>query len=547
MKFFVKTFVGHIDVFDLEVTPSQLERIKAEIFEETAAPPEDCLYFPESRLWNGGTLSEQVLAFARTQNRSALAADGVAARPGDGRPDTAAEAGAAETPASGPVTAETAAVGAVAAVGARGSDWGYASLSEDGWAGHGAGSNTSGASDGRRPRCGAAAPKGRSSDGKGHGSARQNKRGGKLEEDRGKVTLAVTEEEAKLVSEDLEFRWVGKDSIEIASFKKQAPVPRTVPGADKELPTCLFFPGEGCQYKGMCRSVHALPGVLDLMERASKVLGYDVVELCHLDPGFRLSQTRYCQPLVFVAGMAALEKLKVLRPEAAARASVMAGFGVGQFTALCAAGVLGFEDMLRLVQVRAEAMEETCSAGKQLMLICVGLDARTLTEICLEAEQEAGPGAVCRISGHCHSKPPGYSLGGTEQAVLLAKARVERAGALMARLNNTQVASETQLMARAGTRFFPALDAASQSMKPPSCTAWSSVGPRPFHAGCSPLEIVEDLKAHLTKPCLWEALVRGLQYQPVGECYELAPSAFIKSMILRIDQKLCQRLHNIRV
>mmetsp|Transcript_75764 Transcript_75764/g.222159 ORF Transcript_75764/g.222159 Transcript_75764/m.222159 type:complete len:545 (-) Transcript_75764:214-1848(-) len=544
MKFFVKTFVGHIDVFDLEVTPSQLERIKAEIFEETAAPPEDCLYFPESRLWNGGTLSEQVLAFARTQNRSALAADGVAARPGDGRPDTAAEAGAAETPASGPVTAETAAVGAVAAVGARGSDWGYASLSEDGWAGHGAGNNTSGTSDSGRPRGCATALMARSN----------GKRSDKFEEDKGKVTVGVTEEEAKLVSDHLDFRWISgsKRWITITSSKRKAlPIGacrsvHTLPGeAGKELPICLLFPGETCQYRGMCRSVRTLPGVVDLMGRASKVLGYDIMELCTYGPDFRMTQTRYGQPLVFVASLAALEKLKVLRPQAAARASVMAGFGVGYFAALCASGMLGFEDMLRLVQIRAEAMEEICNNGKQLMVLVAGLDAGVLTEICSQAEQEAGPRAMCRIAHHC--MPSCYSFGGTERAVLLAKARAETAGASMVRVINTQVASETQLMARAGTRFFPALDAASQSMKPPSCTAWSSVGPRPFHAGCSPLEIVEDLKAHLTKPCLWEALVRGLQYQPVGECYELAPSAFIKSMILRIDQKLCQRLHNIRV
>merc|ERR1712241_1660592 len=98
-----------------------------------------------------------------------------------------------------------------------------------------------------------------------------------------------------------------------------------------------------------------------------------------------MGETRYCQPAMFVGGLAGIEKLQEERPEAVSRCAVMAGLSLGEYTALCAAGVFSFEDGLRLVKLRGEAMQEAATKGKQLMLSVAGIEKAQLTDLCKEA------------------------------------------------------------------------------------------------------------------------------------------------------------------
>merc|ERR1712012_1003787 len=110
------------------------------------------------------------------------------------------------------------------------------------------------------------------------------------------------------------------------------------------------------------------------------ILGYDILDICLNGPEDKL------------------EKLRGEKPEAVNRASIMAGLSLGEYTALCAAGVMSFEDGLKLVKLRGEAMQEAAGIGKQLMLSVAGLEKDKLQPLVLEAAKKEGPGAVCQIA-----------------------------------------------------------------------------------------------------------------------------------------------------
>mmetsp|Transcript_20284 Transcript_20284/g.57073 ORF Transcript_20284/g.57073 Transcript_20284/m.57073 type:complete len:202 (+) Transcript_20284:1109-1714(+) len=199
--------------------------------------------------------------------------------------------------------------------------------------------------------------------------------------------------------------------------------------------------------------------------------------------------------------------------------------------------------MLRIVKARAEAMEETLRHKKQLLITVVGLNESSLRQLCIKAAQEEGPDAFCRIAHY--SLPKGYTAGGTERAALRLKDLAKDAGALVARILNTTLASETPLMKPALRKLSASLEEALPRMKPPRCDVWTTTTAQPLGPACSPEGIVSDLKKHLTHPVLWDSSVRKMLSAGIDEFYEVGPRDFLKQMALRIDKRLQTRYHNI--
>jgi acyl transferase domain-containing protein len=114
-----------------------------------------------------------------------------------------------------------------------------------------------------------------------------------------------------------------------------------------ELPierrSIVLFPGQGSQYVGMGASLLACPGARNLFDAARHILGYDLLELCLSGPKAKLDQTMYCQPAVFVASLAAIEKLRVDQPDVISTLVATAGFSVGEYAALVLAGSIDFD------------------------------------------------------------------------------------------------------------------------------------------------------------------------------------------------------------
>merc|ERR1719464_894527 len=128
---------------------------------------------------------------------------------------------------------------------------------------------------------------------------------------------------------------------------------------------------------------------------------------------------------MFIGGLAGLEKLREQKEEAVTRAFIMAGLSLGEYTALCAAGVMSFEDGLKLVKLRGEAMQEAAAVGKQLMLSVAGLDTDKLKPLCAEAAKKE-PNGICQIANYLF--PGGSAVGGTEKTINAFKERLPGTG-----------------------------------------------------------------------------------------------------------------------
>ena len=336
----------------------------------------------------------------------------------------------------------------------------------------------------------------------------------------------------------------GKDLAVPTDRRPRAPPPAVVgPAGEAPLPVALLFPGQGSQYVKMLGDMKDLPAVKSMLESANKILGYDILDICLNGPEEKLEETRYCQPAMFLAGLAGVEKLRAEKPEAVNRCSVMAGLSLGEYTALCAAGVMSLEDGLRLVQLRGEAMQEAASVGRQAMLSVAGLEHAQLEALCRAAAE--GAGGVCQIANCLF--PKGYSVGGSEDAIGRLKAEAEKAGALQAKILKTAGAFHTPLMQPAQDRLTAALEAALPSMKPPMHTVWMNASGEPVRPGCDPKDIVALLKKQLTNPVLWEQSCQEMLKEGVKEFYEVGPMKQLKAMMKRIDAGAWKSMTNVEV
>lgn len=201
---------------------------------------------------------------------------------------------------------------------------------------------------------------------------------------------------------------------------------------DPSSPVVFLFPGQGSQAVGMLNESKNIPEVKKMLDKAQTILGYDLLELCTAGrvslscslpaialagPKSALEDTTKCQPAMFVAGLAAVEKLRQENPDLIQKCSATAGLSLGEYTALVFAGALSFEDGLKVcfasmsvcrrriakvVKVRAESMAEAAKQGKPHgMLSIVGLTDTDVLEICTAALKQANhPDLVCQPANY---------------------------------------------------------------------------------------------------------------------------------------------------
>eukprot|EP00747_Dinoflagellata_sp_TGD_P109967 gnl/TRDRNA2_/TRDRNA2_170837_c0_seq1.p1 gnl/TRDRNA2_/TRDRNA2_170837_c0~~gnl/TRDRNA2_/TRDRNA2_170837_c0_seq1.p1 ORF type:complete len:411 (-),score=110.80 gnl/TRDRNA2_/TRDRNA2_170837_c0_seq1:223-1455(-) len=315
------------------------------------------------------------------------------------------------------------------------------------------------------------------------------------------------------------------------------------------LDVAIFFPGQGSQYVNMLKEVKDMPKVKEMLDKSKDILGWDVLELCLNGPESKLEETKHCQPAMFIGGLAGLEKLKADQPDKVNQAAIMAGLSLGEYTALCAAGVMEFEDALRLVKLRGEAMQEAATVGKQAMLSVAGLEKSVLEPLCKQAIAKEGAGGVCSIANSLF--PNGYSIGGTEVAINALQGLAEKAGALQAKVLKTGGAFHTSLMQPAQDKLVEALEEVAPKMKSPLHTVWMNASAKPVRPGCDPRkDILPLMKKQLTSVVLWEDSVHAMLKEfgdDNGEFFECGPMKQMKAMMKRIDQKAWQRTTSIDV
>lgn len=292
--------------------------------------------------------------------------------------------------------------------------------------------------------------------------------------------------------------------------------------------TAFLFPGQGAQTVGMGATLAAsLPQAKELFTRAADVLGYDLLELCTNGPAEKLNSTVYSQPALFVCSLAALEQLKQTSPEVVESCAATAGLSLGEYTALVFAGALTFDDGLRVVQVRGQAMQDAADAVPSGMVSVLGLERNTLESL---VEAARGGGVLQLANFLC---PGNIVVSGSREACERLRVGAEAAGAMKVIPLAVAGAFHTPLMQPAVERLTAAL--AGVEIKRPRIPVVSNVDARPHD---DPNEIRSLLQRQVVQPVLWEDSLNWLLNDfGIEQAYEIGPGKVLKGLLKRIDRK----------
>ncbi len=291
--------------------------------------------------------------------------------------------------------------------------------------------------------------------------------------------------------------------------------------------TAFLFPGQGAQFVGMGRSViERCPAAKSLFDRANDILGYDLADVCWNGPTEKLECTAYSQPALYVCSLAAVELLRQESAETIARCDYAAGLSLGEYTALAFAGALTFEDGLRVVKVRGEAMQAAATANPSGMISALMLNAEQVAEVCTQANAQ-GPLWVAN-----YLCPGNTVLSGSREGCAAAQQLIEAAGGKPIPLA-VAGAFHTVLMESACARLEEVLQ--DISLSTPRIPVVSNVDAR-THS--SPEEIRQLLVRQVVQPVRWEDSVRWLIAQGTTQFCEVGPGKVLKGLLKRIDRKL---------
>ncbi len=293
----------------------------------------------------------------------------------------------------------------------------------------------------------------------------------------------------------------------------------------------FLFPGQGAQSIGMGRTAaEALPAARKLYDRASVILGYDLAKLCFEGPSEELDSTVISQPALFVTSLVAIELLRSTSPDVVLSCEATAGLSLGEYTALVFAGALEFDDGVRLVQVRGEAMQEAADATPSGMVSVLGLERAAVEDLCERARQ----GDTLRIANLLC--PGNIVISGTNAACERLAEMAPAAGAMKAVPLAVAGAFHTPLMAPAADRLREAL--ADAHFSRPTIPVVSNVDALPHD---DPDEIRELLLKQLVSPVRWEDSLRYLLAQGYDQFYEVGPGRVLRGLLKRVDRKIaCQ-------
>ena len=295
----------------------------------------------------------------------------------------------------------------------------------------------------------------------------------------------------------------------------------------------FLFPGQGAQTVGMGqRLVESCSAARDMFEQASSVLGYSLTELCFEGPAEKLDSTVYSQPALFVTSLAAAEALRESEPDTVLACEAAAGLSLGEYSAMTFAGVLEFEDGLKLVQQRGAAMQDAADATPSGMVSILGLERSQVEELCAEAR---GDETLEIANLLC---PGNIVVSGTNAACERAAEVAEKMGAMKAIPLAVAGAFHTPIMSPADQRLAEAL--ANVPLKKPRIPVVSNVDAKPHD---DPEEIRDLLIKQVLQPVLWEDSVRYLLDQGFDSFYEVGPGRVLRGLLRRINRKIaCQNV-----
>lgn len=287
-----------------------------------------------------------------------------------------------------------------------------------------------------------------------------------------------------------------------------------------------IFPGQGAQIVGMGRDFYdSEPSARQIFDKVCKIAGQDLVKICFEGPEDKLNSTTISQPAIFAVSVAILEVLKAkgaIKP-----ANVTAGLSLGEYTALYAAGVISFEDGLKLVQKRGQAMQAAADASKGSMVSIIGLEQQVVEKLCAEAAQ--GQLLSC-ANFNC---PGQIVITGDIDACKRALALAEKYGAMKAIELKVAGAFHSKMMAPAAEETKKAIDQC-RIADPGNIAVIANVDAEYYK---TKEQISQGLVKQLTGAVLWQKCMERLLADGVAKFYEIGPNKVLTGLMRRINRK----------
>lgn len=290
----------------------------------------------------------------------------------------------------------------------------------------------------------------------------------------------------------------------------------------------IVFPGQGAQSVGMAGDwVSESLAARACFERAADLLGYDLLDLCRHGPADRLNTTAVSQPAILVTSLAALEVLRSRADHPLAAASVTAGLSLGEYTALVFAGALGFDDAVRLVDLRGRAMQECAERRPGAMVAVLGLERDAVSRLC---DSCRGGGVLEVANVLC---PGNVVVSGALEACERLEAEAAAAGAMKCVRLDVAGAFHTVLMEPAVERLTAAL--AEADVRPPRLPVVSNVDARPHD---DPAEIRRLLARQVIGVVEWSESMAYILSTGVRGMWEVGPGRVLRGLMRRIDRSV---------
>jgi [acyl-carrier-protein] S-malonyltransferase len=281
------------------------------------------------------------------------------------------------------------------------------------------------------------------------------------------------------------------------------------------------FPGQGAQFVGMGKDLYDNNAMAkDLFEKANTILGFRITDIMFSGTDEDLKQTKVTQPAIFLHSVILAKTLgEGFQPD------MVAGHSLGEFSAVVANGALAFEDGLRLVAKRANAMQKACELQPSTMAAVLNLDDKVVEQIC-----ESIDGVVVAANYNC---PGQLVISGTVDAINTACVKMLEAGAKRALVLNVGGAFHSPLMEPARLELEAAIT--STHFNVPVCPVYQNVNAQ---ATSQPEVIKANLVAQLTAPVRWTQTVENMIREGALSFTEVGPGKVLQGLVKKVNKEM---------
>lgn len=283
----------------------------------------------------------------------------------------------------------------------------------------------------------------------------------------------------------------------------------------------FVFPGQGAQFVGMGKDLYENSELAkELFDKANEILGFRITDLMFEGTDEDLKQTKVTQPAIFLHSVILAKTLgDDFAPE------MVAGHSLGEFSALVSAGAMSFEDGLKLVSQRAQAMQKACEVEPSTMAAIVGLEDNIVEEVCGTIED-----VVVAANYNC---PGQLVISGSFSGIDKACEQLTEKGAKRALKLPVGGAFHSPLMEPAREELAAAIEATE--FKTPICPVYQNVNAQ---AVTDPASIKANLVSQLTAPVKWTQTVQNMINDGVSSFTEVGPGKVLQGLVKKVDRKM---------